>query len=66
MNEKLTMKQIEEIIELENRCGVDNLIQEIFSSEHVEEGIDIFEDEKGYYLIKKGTTFKVKTENPNE
>ena len=66
MNEKLTMKQIEEIIEFEDRCGVNNLIQEIFSFKHAEKGIDIFEDEKGYYLIKKGTTFKVKTENPNE
>ena len=66
MNKKLTMKQIEEIIELENRCGIDNLLQEIFSSNHAEKGIDIFENEKGYYVIKKGTTFKIKMEIINE
>lgn len=56
---KLTMKEIQEIIDLEDQCGVNNLLQEIFSSEY-SEGMDVIEDEHGNYQVVKGDTLTTK------
>ena len=62
MSKKLTLKEIHKTIDFEDRCGVQNLLQEIFSSEFAETGIDVIIDETGDYKVVKGTTLKVETE----
>ncbi len=62
MNKKLTIEEIHKEIDMEDKCGVNSLLQDIFSSEYAETGIDIIIDEKGYCEVIKGTTLKVKTE----
>lgn len=61
--EKLTLKEIHEVIENEDKCGVVNLLQEIFASEFAETGIDVIDDGKNYNVVQ-GITLKVTTENP--
>ena len=55
------MKEIHEQIEMEDRCGVNTLLQEIFSHEHAEKGLDVIDDGKEIKVIT-GTTFNVITE----
>lgn len=62
---KLTMKKIYEVIETEDKCGVNNLLQEIFAHPHADKGLDVIENGIDYQVIS-GTTFKVKTEKSNE
>ena len=57
---KLSIKEINKVIECEDRCGVNTLLQEILSSEFAKMGIDVIDDEKNYNVVK-GTTLKVKT-----
>ena len=57
---KLTYKEINKEIEIEDKCGVNNLLQEIFSSEFAETGIDVIIKKDGRYKVIKGTTLKVK------
>jgi len=66
MTKKLTIEEIHKEIEIEDKCGVNNLLQEIFSSEFSETGIDVIINKTGYCEVVKGTTLKVKTEKPNE
>ena len=52
---KLNYGEIQEIIKFEDRCGVNNLLQEIFAAPY--KGIDVFEvEDGGDYVIKEGTT----------
>ena len=62
---KLNMEEINEQIEFEDRCGVQNLIQEIFSHEHAEKGLDVIDDGNEIKVVS-GTTFKVTTTEINK
>lgn len=57
---KLTLKEIDEILDFEDKCGVANLIQEIFAHPDAKTGIDVIEDDEGVCSVVKGTTLKVK------
>lgn len=60
---KLTLKEIHKVIEFEDKCGVNNLLQEIFSHEHRQSGLDIFIDNSNKnYIVVKGTTIWVEEE----
>ena len=55
---KLNYGEIQEVIKLEDRCGMNTLLQEIFAAPY--KGIDVFEVEDGMeYVIKEGTTLLV-------
>lgn len=58
---KLTLKEIHEEIYFEDKCGVNNLLQNIFASEFAETGIDVIVNKKGYCEVVKGTTLKIRT-----
>ena len=58
---KLTLKDIHEIIEFEDECGVQNLIQEIFAHPNASKGLDVTEDEHGNYEVVEGTTLTVRS-----
>jgi len=59
---KLTLKEIHNEINFEDKCGVNNLLQEIFSHKNNKSGIDVVMDKNGYYKVIKGNTLKIKTE----
>lgn len=58
---KLTIDEIRDEINFEDKCGVNDLLQEIFSHKYNKIGIDVLMDKKGFYKIIKGNTLKVKT-----
>jgi hypothetical protein len=57
--DRLTLKDINDIIRCEDECGVQNLIQEIFAHPNAEKGLDVIEDEHGNYEVVSGTTLKI-------
>jgi len=67
MKRKLTIEEINYIIEDEYSCGVQNLLQYIMSDANVEKGLDVIaeiviEDSRekiGKYEVVKGTTLKL-------
>ena len=74
MKRKLTLEEINFIIEDEDRCGVQNLIQYIFSDKNSTTGLDVIAeiikengiDKIGKYEVVKGNTLKIKTNKPSE
>jgi len=64
--DKLTLKEIHKWIDFEDKCGVQNLIQDIFTSKFAESGIDVIINKQGDWEVVKGTTLKIKTEKPND
>jgi len=68
MKRKLTLEEIDFVIKQEDMCGVQNLLQYIFSDENSKTGLDVvaemvIEDGRekiGDYEVVKGTTLKVK------
>ena len=57
---QLTVKEIYKEIDIEDICKVNNLLQEIMSSEFAKTGIDVIRDKEGFCKVIKGTTLKVK------
>jgi uncharacterized membrane protein YvbJ len=58
-NRKLTVEEIHKEVEMEDKCGVNSLLQEMFSSEFAESGIDVIINKEGYCEVVKGTTLKI-------
>ena len=62
---KMTQEEIYKEIEFEDKCGVNNLLQEIFSHPCAETGLDVLIDRDGYYKVVKGDTLRISNETKN-